>query len=276
MHENAVLAKFQPTLPARGATFRHCRRDGHGEISTHAPRTGSDCKRAVPCQHGSISTHAPRTGSDGLGLTGFLLAKDFNPRSPHGERPTPTSSRWKRKNFNPRSPHGERLSRCRSRSPTNAFQPTLPARGATPCSTRHPGTQRISTHAPRTGSDHTCRTRHPRCAVISTHAPRTGSDPCGHHGGRNQAISTHAPRTGSDGHKVKRVTPRRKFQPTLPARGATPSQRRMHDSDVYFNPRSPHGERLGVCDGFGARDISTHAPRTGSDYRQQNNRQRHP
>ena len=56
---------FQPTLPARGATY---------------------CKRAVPCQHGSISTHAPRTGSDFLPLPALARATHFNPRSPHGER----------------------------------------------------------------------------------------------------------------------------------------------------------------------------------------------
>ena len=58
---------------------------------------------------------------------------------------------------------------------------------------------------------------------ISIHAPRTGSDitPCD---SKQQAnISIHAPRTGSD---TKR----------FPAAPASP----------YFNPRSPHGERLRI------------------------------
>ena len=34
----------------------------------------------------------------------------------------------------------------------------------------------------------------------------------------------------------------------------------------YFNPRSPHGERLGVATALSSVGIiSTHAPRTGSD-----------
>ena len=36
---------------------------------------------------------------------------------------------------------------------------------------------------------------------------------------------------------------------------------------AYFNPRSPHGERLlHLLDFFPNHSISTHAPRTGSDY----------
>ena len=58
------------------------------EISIHAPRTGSDdflkCRVVVEVV---ISIHAPRTGSDvrEADVDGQLL--DFNPRSPHGERP---------------------------------------------------------------------------------------------------------------------------------------------------------------------------------------------
>ena len=78
-------------------------------ISTHAPRTGSDCKPVeqeflnllfqptLPARgataeylsaiaHRSISTHAPRTGSDNQPGHDARLAGHFNPRSPHGER----------------------------------------------------------------------------------------------------------------------------------------------------------------------------------------------
>ena len=58
-------------------------------------------------------------------------------------------------------------------------------------------------------------------------------------------ISIHAPRTGSD---------------ACPPSAAAPT--------VYFNPRSPHGERLGGKSGLiSAGTISIHAPRTGSDKR---------
>ena len=101
---------FQSTLPARGATYS---RDNHhclGLISIHAPRTGSDRCRAVRKvgylisihaprtgsdqrqmadvpQLPSISIHAPRTGSDAAETWQYAHTRNFNPRSPHGERP---------------------------------------------------------------------------------------------------------------------------------------------------------------------------------------------
>ena len=56
--------------------------------------------------------------------------------------------------------------------------------------------------------------------MISIHAPRTGSDFFPDYGKRLRHISIHAPRTGSD-----------KFN--------------LHTARniLYFNPRSPHGER---------------------------------
>ena len=56
--------KFQPTLPARGATNEYFITYGRTWISTHAPRTGSDY-----------------TTSEN-----DILRFHFNPRSPHGER----------------------------------------------------------------------------------------------------------------------------------------------------------------------------------------------
>ena len=79
-------------------------------ISIHAPRTGSDraagTKRGTSRQFQStlpargathaqkavvltlpISIHAPRTGSDTVLAPSRTQSNDFNPRSPHGERP---------------------------------------------------------------------------------------------------------------------------------------------------------------------------------------------
>ena len=146
------------------------------------------------------------------------------------------------------------------------FQPTLPARGATGSNSHSLISMKISTHAPRTGSDlgYGYYKRMPQ--AISTHAPRTGSDkaqrcaPCRRcyfnprspHGerrggmtddGQRGAISTHAPRTGSDELITTDAEKLEIFQPTLPARGATSSTR----SSTTNAP------------------ISIHAPRTGSD-----------
>ena len=58
-------------------------------ISIHAPRTGSDhADEAAELISRPISIHAPRTGSDGnTGSSKQRRQGDFNPRSPHGERP---------------------------------------------------------------------------------------------------------------------------------------------------------------------------------------------
>ena len=125
------------------------------------------------------------------------------------------------RDFNPRSPHGERLN---------------PARF------------------------------HPRLVAISIHAPRTGSDPDRPRISRRSRISIHAPRTGSDKQVEVDVAKNIKFQSTLPARGATHYHWQAALSQYHFNPRSPHGERP-ACGGvdIGLREISIHAPRTGSD-----------
>ena len=146
--------EFQSTLPARGATNVHALGVLLAHISIHAPRTGSD--RCIGGKSG--------------------LAINFNPRSPHGERPEPEppaasrqqfqstlpargatfseeeaaayimisihaprtgsddakeEGRQDRRNFNPRSPHGERRDNAQIVPFVQQFQSTLPARGAT-------------------------------------------------------------------------------------------------------------------------------------------------
>ena len=118
------------------------------------------------------------------------------------------------------------------------------------------GKRSISIHAPRTGSDGGGRIPTLYAQSISIHAPRTGSDkhpnttrrkppyfnPRSPHGERqstgaplsaSQGISIHAPRTGSD----KPPTPQnifvRRFQSTLPARGATPKRPRRASRKTF-------------------------------------------
>ena len=140
--------------------------------------------------------------------------------------------------FNPRSPHGERPFRGTARRCSAQFQPTLPARGATfNPPDEGPVARAISTHAPRTGSDPAeGRTR--RRNGISTHAPRTGSDIKYSVLLVNIRISTHAPRTGSDEtfHSAGRSTA--PFQPTLPARGAT-LYRALRRAHIVISTHAP-------------------------------------
>ena len=78
---------FQSTLPARGATVFFIACSPVNAISIHAPRVGSDHK--IPrslCRFAVISIHAPREGSDSARATPHTVPKNFNPRSPRGER----------------------------------------------------------------------------------------------------------------------------------------------------------------------------------------------
>ena len=284
----AYSDEFQSTLPARGATHLPLLAPPAWNISIHAPRTGSDARQPghsgglryfnPRSPHGErhcapfmdmgksvISIHAPRTGSD-ADLDGHLPSGgDFNPRSPHGER---RSQRlWKEYttcNFNPRSPHGERQ---------NFARIFLHIRY-------------ISIHAPRTGSDARFQIK-TGLVLISIHAPRTGSDRAICRLRCRQAISIHAPRTGSDGISRARRCAILPFQSTLPARGAT-SPVRSQCSDTLFQSTLPargatfrrfrrvlplgfqstlpaRGATGSCIELFDAREISIHAPRTGSD-----------
>ena len=167
-------------------------------ISIHAPRTGSDAGIAQNGGIPVISIHAPRTGSDLTPRNWNAHQKNFNPRSPHGERRCWKGTPENRNYFNPRSPHGERLSpRTLKDSPT-LFQSTLPARGATYLLTRMVVSPLISIHAPRTGSDTAC---------WATAPSRSNFNPRSPHGER-PTIQRYTEYLGE-------------FQPTLPARGAT-------------------------------------------------------
>ena len=101
-------------------------------ISIHAPLTGSD--RGCPCfflEVVMISIHAPLTGSDSTGALITAIGRNFNPRSPYGERLVDEVGMiW-----------------------DNRFQSTLPLRGATNNPQQPYQNQTISIHAPLTGSD---------------------------------------------------------------------------------------------------------------------------
>ena len=80
---------FQSTLSSRRATEDFRRSDALDRISIHALLTESDLGQSgVPHRLQDISIHALLTESDTAGQVLTKTADDFNPRSPHGERPT--------------------------------------------------------------------------------------------------------------------------------------------------------------------------------------------
>ena len=285
--------RFQPTLPARGATRRvrlpcagrayfnprsphgerHAGLDAaalHEDFNPRSPHGERLALRQQPSDRLRISTHAPRTGSDSSCSGRAPVLIYFNPRSPHGERPAPPqSSHPYCRYFNPRSPHGERHGFNR----------------------RDADSKKISTHAPRTGSDPLSHANKQANKKISTHAPRTGSDerirrlneavlhfnPRSPHGERPDGLhrffqrlhdfnprSPHGERLLDLGTVVRFP---RTFQPTLPARGATGA---TNADRIYllFQPTLPaRGATNMVYPLTFTQSISTHAPRTGSDQR---------
>ena len=259
---SVTASTFQPTLPARGATLLFLVGERAGKISTHAPRTGSDQRQMADIpQLPSISTHAPRTGSDtaleaaerlglfqptlpargatGMGRRYVRLWQDFNPRSPHGERPVVSHACGLGADFNPRSPHGERPSWVQTIMDAVQFQPTLPARGATHHWERvGMGADHFNPRSPHGERPKSSRAQ-PGRMEISTHAPRTGSDADYVENSDDIDISTHAPRTGSDGKRAGIHEGQRSFQPTLPARGATAFPRPSPPLAEPFQPTLP-------------------------------------
>ena len=147
-------------------------------------------------------------------------------------------------NFNPRSPHRERRILAIRLSLLSIFQSTLPSQGATQIADLDAIFTSISIHAPLTGSDfyteitimvralfqstlpsqgatHTLRPSVPALHLFQSTLPSQGATYNMYKRDYHPDISIHAPLTGSD-----------PYMPFL--RRAMP----------YFNPRSPHRERL--------------------------------
>ena len=148
---------------------------------------------------------------------------------------------------------------------------------------------RISIHAPRAGSDWVALLYSPLSGYFNPRSPcgerriadldrRTRQShfnprsPCGER--RNHLlsfqswlhISIHAPRAGSDSEIYARQDGEGVFQSTLPVRGATGSNSSAETCAIYFNPRSPCGERPDfIRVAIKNPKISIHAPRAGSD-----------
>ena len=147
----------------------------------------------------------------------------------------------------------------------------------------------ISIHAPRAGSDayHLLYLLH--LSGFQSTLPVRGATRAAGINTSGTPISIHAPRAGSDPAPTLPCAPSA-FQSTLPVRGATHALhqrtpkpiyfnprspcgerlcgwRRWPPRPVYFNPRSPCGERLVVLMAIKAgAGISIHAPRAGSDF----------
>ena len=195
-------ARFQSTLPARGATVlqprpRHGIRDfnprsPHGErrnalislrvthdISIHAPRTGSDVIDALTAQRiEAFQSTLPARGATDDGACYFVVRRRISIHAPRtGSDASAAAIYASDGRFQSTLPARGATER-RKRYPTQEqeFQSTLPARGATiALSTASRGRLIFQSTLPARGA--TDITRHTQeIIVISIHAPRTGSD----------------------------------------------------------------------------------------------------
>ena len=213
-------------------------------ISIHAPRTGSDSSILPPTAwtadfnprspHGerqqrrrravrtcAFQSTLPARGATYVGNHSAAYSAFQSTLPARGATLRWTVKNTRLENFNPRSPHGERRVSMHTSRRRRKFQSTLPARGATRRCSCCGRMALFQSTLPARGA--TRRVRLP-CAGRAYFNPRS---PHGERRKRRQptrtatSISIHAPRTGSDRGAAGCGSRRRKFQSTLPARGAT-------------------------------------------------------
>ena len=218
----ACFKHFNPRSPHGERPDKHTPPTPQGDFNPRSPHGERRFYRAQHHFRRKISTHAPRTGSDDRV---HLLAN-----AKHRFQPTlPARGATNYKQFE---------------TVNIQFQPTLPARGATDHFRRRPHPRRISTHAPRTGSDYADAILQNICRIFQPTLPARGATILSN---KKEAMTI--------------------FQPTLPARGATQCGVFAQKRICLFQPTLPARgatDEWGCIPGFIV-PISTHAPRTGSD-----------
>ena len=214
--------KFQSTLPARGATRRFPSLRTRRGISIHAPRTGSDLAlRVLQILHELFQSTLPARGAT-KEKNQFAATYSISIHAPRtGSDVAQQFSIYFKNHFNPRSPHGERPAAAIQMKRRNLyFNP------------RSPHGERLRPSVRRIPACHF----NPR----SPHGERL--KPYSANAKRIQFQST-LPARGATSPPAFRNTKPGAFQSTLPARGATSACALPIAIALYFNPRSPHGER---------------------------------
>ena len=148
-------ARFQSTLPVRGATFGVVRHSVQVLLfQSTLPVRGTTAVGRYLDQLRRISIHAPRAGSDNQAFAEIIKGIAFQSTLPvRGATSCHPHSSSHSAYFNPRSPCGERLMESGEKQRVIIFQSTLPVRGATRVHQRPSVGYEISIHAPRAGSD---------------------------------------------------------------------------------------------------------------------------
>ena len=130
--EHGMAQEFQSTLPARGATRWFGRSPKQNSISIHAPRTGSDENKRKRRTAGKFQSTLPARGATPSTAQWRQASRNFNPRSPHGERRSGKSAHLPCCGISIHAPRtGSDVCAGTASSSPGSFQSTLPARGAT-------------------------------------------------------------------------------------------------------------------------------------------------
>ena len=242
---NTADDKFQSTLPARGAT----------RARVYA-RTFITFQSTLPAR-GATLYHSCLV----------VTIRNFNPRSPHGERRRDLRDLVCRRVISIHAPrtgsdrryaaagcemieisiHAPRTGSDRAgtfQPVTNSpFQSTLPARGATVCRQRKWCVIAVfQSTLPARGATRRWRGRRKRKIFQSTLPARGATTLSPEILDSHKTISIHAPRTGSDVSKCQML-----INPIIsihaPRTGSDSIKSISAFISLHFNPRSPHGER---------------------------------
>ena len=128
----STVTGFQSTLPAWGETKGVLEMGDTVEISIHSPRMGRDQAVLYKDTVAPISIHSPRMGRDCCCSVRPSQSSNFNPLSPHGERPSISATSVSTHEFQSTLPAwGETVRFGRVVKVDRIFQSTLPAWGET-------------------------------------------------------------------------------------------------------------------------------------------------
>ena len=210
-----------------------------GQISIHAPRTGSDAELAFVAQLGKISIHAPRTGSD-LALD---IDDDVDFISIHAPRTgsdlTYSTSPAIRKISIHAPRTGSDTASLLATDGVITFQSTLPARGATSSFKCFPISGKFQSTLPARGATSWYGYYYAIDDYFNPRSPHGERPNLLQYSPEIERISIHAPRTGSDVLRGRHGSVIISFQSTLPARGATKPYSPSHGLSLVFQSTLP-------------------------------------
>ena len=168
------------------------------------------------------------------------------------------------RDFNPRSPRGERLSKSSSSLQSAVFQSTLPAGGATTLPRIEYYKLEISIHAPRGGSDDDHPPKRQGRQNFNPRSPRGERRKTLTKSRRHMDFNPRSPR-GERRLLGNICRPTVSFQSTLPAGGATRNRRQRKPIRGISIHAPRGGSDVGRENIYEKIQISIHAPRGGSD-----------